>query len=141
MALVLVAGLWVAIYGYREFNRGQVHLAGANPDFRIRAADLFADFERDETAAGRRYNGKIVSVLGLVKTITGENGTSAVLLVADSINSLSAIRCSMDSSFPLPAISKGASIELTGICIGFNRDELLGSDLILNRCIIKKLNN
>jgi hypothetical protein len=31
----------------------------------------------------------------------------------------------------------GSKVTVKGVCTGFNADELLGSDVILNRCSIK----
>jgi hypothetical protein len=50
----------------------------------------------------------------------------------------------MDSAFSVTAtpVTKGEKITLQGVCSGYNKDELLGSDVILVRCsLIKKINH
>ena len=53
---------------------------------------------------------------------------------------MSSVRFSMDSIHNAQAASlvKGTKAVLKGICTGYNADEMLGSDLILNRAVIEK---
>ena len=53
---------------------------------------------------------------------------------------MSSVRFSMDSLHNEKAATlvKGQTAVLKGICTGYNADEMLGSDLILNRAVIDK---
>ncbi|MBD0377834.1 MAG: hypothetical protein ICV51_19680, partial [Flavisolibacter sp.] len=59
--------------------------------------------------------------------------------------SQSSVRCSMDTAFvtKLSTITAGSTITVKGACTGFNADETglgLGSDVVLNRCVLETTN-
>jgi hypothetical protein len=55
---------------------------------------------------------------------------------------MSAVRCAMDTLFTneLMTLKKDQTITIKGMFTGFQKDDtgLLGSDIILNRCVIEK---
>ena len=73
---------------------------------------------------------------GIIKGIEKE-GNEATIILGDT-SSMSSVRCSMDTTNTANIAShkEGQLIKITGACTGFNKDELLGSDVILNRCVI-----
>jgi len=66
------------------------------------------------------------------------NGFYTVILGEEFL--MSSVRCSMDSlhQMDVASLTTGTLVTMKGNCSGFNRDELLGSDVILNRCVIEK---
>lgn len=138
LAIIIASG---AYYAWKEFNRKNKDLSKAKPDFTITAVELISAFESNDSAASRKYNGKILEVNGRVKKIEKDDKGYYTVILGDT-SGLSSVRCSMDTMHQLDAASvkEGASAMLRGACTGFNKDELgLGSDVILNRCaVIKK---
>ncbi len=125
-----------AWYVYKELNRKSTNLAEVKADIKISAPALIGVFEKDSGSANKKYLGKILAVNGTIKNIEREDDDATVIL-GDAGN-MSSVRCSMDTTHvrKLATYKAGASITVTGACTGFNKDELLGSDVILNRCVI-----
>jgi hypothetical protein len=63
--------------------------------------------------------------------------------VLGEAGSMSSVRCSIDSTHSEEAakVQKGQSLSVKGICSGFMSDEMLGSDVQLDRCVIAYKNN
>jgi hypothetical protein len=131
--LVIVA---VGIYAYSEFNRKHPEMTDASSAFSIKAVELVSEFENDDSAASKKYLGKVITVDGTLKEIN-DAGNSITIVLGDTA-SMSSVRCAMDTGFSLNTESmlKGSFLTVKGNCTGFNRDELLGSDVVLNRCIV-----
>lgn len=137
--LIIVPVLLIAgIYAYQEYTRTNKDMLRVKPDHELLAIDLLNEYEAAEDIATKRYNGKVLEVTGFIKTVEkDENGYYTVVL-GDSA-SLSSVRCSMDTVHQQDAagLKSGTSTIIRGACTGFNKDELgLGSDVILNRCVI-----
>ncbi len=140
LLLVVVLGIGAAIYGYKEFNRKSESIANKTADFKVKPLDIISAFTDDEKAATLKYGGKIVQVAGIVKKLDKDGQGNYTVVIGDN-SSLSSVRCSIDSLFTkdVAALQLNTPAFLKGICTGFNADEMgLGSDVILNRCVIVK---
>jgi hypothetical protein len=128
----------LGIYAYYQYNRTNKTLVKIKPDFIVTAESVIKEFSDHETDANKKYLGKILLVNGMVKRVEKDDKGYYTLLVGDSV-SPSSVRCSMDSVYSkaAAAYARGMQIKIKGNCTGFNADELLGSDLILNRCVIE----
>jgi len=134
---VAVLALAAGLYGYKEYNRRNKDLANVRADMKMNSADLINAFKKNETEANKNFLDKVIQVEGTVKeVIKDEKGYYTLVLGKD--DEMSSVRCSMDTVHQQESgsVSKGNGISLKGICTGFNADELLGSDVILNRCVI-----
>lgn len=133
---VLVVVAVAAWYAYKEFNRKNKNLAEVEADVTISAPALLEAFEKDSSSANKQYLGKILAVTGNIKSIEKEDNNATVIL-GDAGN-MSSVRCSMDTTYAakMASYTKGQSITIKGAYTGFNKDDLLGSDIILNRCVI-----
>jgi hypothetical protein len=137
LILFLLAAIaaWVA---YDQYMRTNKDLIEVKADIKISAIELIQEYEKDDSAADRKYLGKILEVTGIVKEVTkDENGFYTIALGQEE--SLSSVRCSMDSVHKTDAanVASGSSATIRGACIGFNPDEMgLGSDVKLNRGVI-----
>jgi len=134
--IVLIAAGW---YGYKLYTGKIPSLTEVKTDASISATDLIAAFEKDSASANKQYLGKILEVQGMVKSV---DTTAATLAIGDTA-STSSVRCSMDSAFvkTISGLNQGSSITIKGACTGFMPDETglgLGSDVVLNRCVLKK---
>ena len=136
--LVLIAG--GGYYAYTEYNRKNKDLKHEKAAFSLAANDLIAEFAANEKASNSKYLGKVVEVSGTIKDIVKDEKGYYTIVLGDT-SSMSSVRCSMDSAHNADAglVSTGNPVSMKGICTGYMADELLGSDVILNRAVLKKL--
>lgn len=132
LAIVLLAGGW---YAYRAYTGKVKSLTEVKTEARVNAKDLIAAFEKDSATANDQYLGKIIEVTGNIRSVEKDGSVSLIL---GENGTMSAVRCSMDSAFAQQAamMNEGGTVTVKGACTGFITDELIGSDVILNRCIL-----
>ncbi|HUR12074.1 MAG TPA: hypothetical protein VM012_11920 [Flavitalea sp.] len=133
---ILIVIVLLAWYAYHEYNRTSTPTSELKSDYNLSASVLINEFEQNDSISEKKYLGKTITVTGMLKKVEPEN---SMLLLGDSTSSLS-IRCSLDSTVLGTAASLRpyTVVSIKGNCIGFNRDELLGSDVLLNHAIILK---
>jgi uncharacterized protein (DUF1330 family) len=134
--VVLTAG--AGFYGYKEYTRTNKDMSTIKADVSINASDLIKEYEANESASNKKYLGKVLEVTGNVKN-NEKNAAATYTIVLGDTTGMSSVRCTMDSSHIADAanLMSGSSVTLRGACTGFNKDEMgLGSDVILNRCVI-----
>jgi hypothetical protein len=138
LAIVVFLALSGGLYAYREFTRKVKDLTYVKAGVQLDAAGLITAFEKDEAQGNEKYLDKIIAVKGKVKTVE-KNGNGYYTVILGEDNSMSSVRCSMDSVHQqdVASLSAGTIITMKGACSGFNKDELLGSDVILNRCVVE----
>jgi hypothetical protein len=138
--IILIVAAGVAWYGYKEFSRTNKDLGKVRPDITVTMSAIISEYETSDSAANGKYLGKVVEVSGTVKEVNKDDGGYYTVVLGDAGN-LSAVRCSMDTTHQEDAaqLAAGSSAIVRGACTGFNKDEMgLGSDVILNRCVIVK---
>jgi hypothetical protein len=137
IALVILGGAW---FGYAEYTRKVKDLANVKAQVTLQSSELIMAFEKNETAANAELLDKIIAVKGNVKKIEKDDHGHYTIVLGDA-GSMSSVRCSMDSVHvnEITGLKEGSGVTLKGACTGFNADELLGSDVILNRCVIEKI--
>ncbi len=135
IAVALSSGGW---YAYSEYNRKVKDLSKVSADMQLKTADLVSQFEKDESGANALYLDKVIAVNGTLKAIEKDEANNFSLVLGDE-SSMASVRCSMDEDHQqkIEGLLTGAKITVKGACTGFNADELLGSDVILNRCVIQ----
>src|SRR6185436_3734097 len=132
VTLILVAIVGGGWYGYKEYTRGVKDLSHVNADIKMSAPALVNAFEKDEPKANTLFLDKIISVTGTLKKVEIDDKGYYSVVLGES-QSLSSVRCSMDSTHQADAsaLAEGSIVSVKGACTGFNSDELLGSDVIL----------
>ncbi|HEX2606058.1 MAG TPA: hypothetical protein VHK91_01720 [Flavisolibacter sp.] len=132
--IAVVAGGW---YAYKEYHRTNADLTGRTPDFEMSAGDLISRFEKD-TVASKKYIDKVIAVDGKVKSID-KDGNPVVIALGDA-GQMSSVQCSMDSTYvkDYQSIREGDALSIKGMCTGGRTEELFGTDVILNRCVLNK---
>lgn len=135
LLLIVIVVLAAAWYGYKLYTGKVKSLTEVKADVTLTATDLIAAFDKDSAAANKQYLGKVVEVSGTVKSVEKEDNIATVILGKEG--SLASVRCSMDSAFVPQAttIANGTAVTVKGHCTGYMADELIGSDVILNRCV------
>ena len=135
--LVILAA--IAWYIYKEYNRTHKDTAKMKADFSLRTNALLKEFAADEKGSNAKYWDKVIRIEGLVKEIRRDEKGFYSIALGDTA-SLSSVRCSIDSTHgaEAAALKTGSPAVIKGICSGYNADEMLGSDVILVRCVIDK---
>jgi hypothetical protein len=118
----------------KEYNRKPQSIVSVKADYEIVDTLLVNEFESNGQLADKKYKGKIVLVSGLVKKVVQME--AAFTISFGSSLSPSSILCSIDSTQNAGMIKEGKQALIKGLYVGFNHDDLLGSDVILNRCIL-----
>jgi hypothetical protein len=136
--IVVVVIIGVMFFAYREYNRKQKDVADISAAYTLTSEEIILAFSSDEKASNAKYLDKVLAVQGTVKSIDKDDHGFRTVVLGDT-TSMSSVRCSMDSSHNEEAakLQAGNRVIVKGICTGFNADELLGSDVILNRGTIK----
>lgn len=133
--LVVFVGI-AAVYLYREYNRRPVYAANAKAEHIVSAPGLIKEFETDEQAASEKYSNKVTQVQGVLTSFDVYNGVTTISLGGSS--NASNVRCTMDNTDPniMTPIPIGTLVTVKGICVGFNKVELIGSDVLMNKAIV-----
>ena len=139
LGFIVIAILGGAWYGYSEYNRKVKDLSKVKAQLTMQTQELITAFEQNETAANSKYLDKIIAVKGKVKALEKDDSGLYSIVLGDE-GSMSSVRCSMDSVHvkQVTKVKEGSEVIVKGACTGFSSDELLGSDVILNRCVIEK---
>lgn len=137
LVLIVIASA-ATIYAYKEFNRKNKSLHEMDVLASFKSDDILKLFSTDEKKAAALYNGKPIGIEGNINSVDKDE-KGFYMIVLGTEGSSSSVRCSIDSteSSMASVLQKNDTVTIKGICTGYNADELgLGSDLILNRCII-----
>ncbi len=138
LPLILILGSIGAYYAYREYNRKTENVDKLEVVFELTTDALIQEFTENENAATQKYAGKVLQVEGLLKTTDVDDKGYYTVVLGNPVLP-SSVRCSIDTLYSVDKNNLQINTPLTvkGICTGFNADELgLGSDVLLNRCII-----
>lgn len=123
-----------AFYAYTAYTRKTPNLHSVSTAYEITDSLLMNEFIKNEQLANSKYLGKIVAVTGRVKQIDRDGST--IIIELGGTNNVSSVKCAMDSTEKSSEINLSETVTLKGACIGFNKDDLIGSDVILNRCVL-----
>jgi hypothetical protein len=129
--VIISIAFWFFI---KEYNRKPQSIVSVKADYEIVDSLLVSEFESNGQLADKKYQGKIILVSGLVKKSAQKE--AAYTISFGSSLSPSSILCSIDSTQNMGIVTEGKQVLIKGLYVGFNHDELLGSDVILNRCIL-----
>lgn len=134
IAVFFAVATW---YGFKQYTRQNDDLAHATADVHITCTDLIRSFVTNEKLANQKFLDKIVAVTGKVKDINKDEKGYYTLVLGEE-NTMSSVRCSMDTvhARDIAVIKAGNQVTIRAACTGFNADDLLGSDVILNRGVL-----
>ena len=124
-----VVGMIAAFLGYKFiYNKQHPNYENMDADFKIGAKALYDAYKTDATAAGQKYNGKVVEISGAVSNVEEvDTLVVAVFAFSEGMFGQEGIRVTM-----LPKFNEGlknyASVEeivLKGFCSGFNDTDVI----------------
>ncbi|MEO6001282.1 MAG: hypothetical protein ABIN89_30805 [Chitinophagaceae bacterium] len=134
--LLILSAVWVL----KEYNRKVESLKNTKPDIEVTAEQLIKEFEAGDSLPSKKYSGKLIAVVGVINQVDKDDHGFFTLVLGSS-NSMSSVRCAMDSVFAsdIHSLQKGQATTVKGMFTGYQKDEtgLLGSDIILNRCVVE----
>jgi tRNA_anti-like len=133
---IFIVGLILAVigggYGYYLWNKP--HATVGKPDIATTAAELAAEFGKDEDAATKKFMGDasktlVIQVSGTISEV--KNDTSGISLALDTGDPINGVSCVLDkfTKQPRTDFKVGEQITLKGICTG----KL--SDVVVDRCV------
>jgi hypothetical protein len=141
--IILLVAAGVGLYAWKQYTRTNKDLLNVTADVTVTADGLVKEYETNDSAANKKYLGKIIEITGNIKKIEKDEKGYYTIVLGDT-STMSSVRCAMDSVH-VNADDKlitGLVTTLRGACTGFNKDDMgLGSDVILNRCVIIKQKN
>jgi hypothetical protein len=135
---ILVIFSVTGIYMYTEFNRKNKDLLNERTAFTIDAASLIQAYKQNENLFQQQYTDKVITVRGTIKTI--DDHGNPVVIALDAGEGLSSVQCSMDSTHAqlYTSIKEGQRVALKGIVTGGRTEDLFGTDIVLNRCVLEE---
>lgn len=121
------------LFSLKEYNRKQQSLLSVIANYETADTKLLYEFGSNEVQANKKYKGKVVLVNGFVKKIE-KKGSSYTISLGDSVSPSSVI-FSLDSLHNPTNIIENKKAKIKGLYVGFNHDELLGTDVIFTHSI------
>ncbi|MDA8692839.1 OB-fold putative lipoprotein [Saprospiraceae bacterium] len=119
----------IAIIAYFVvLNLPKASIKGNDAAFTITAIDLYADFEKNENQANRKYIGKTIVVEGTISEIDKDKNGATVLFI-NSANDMNGILCTLEQG-QKGDFQENQTIKIKGLCTGFLQD------VVLNKCVI-----
>lgn len=129
--IILILLVFVAaagIYAWYVFNKPHRNVAD-EAAISVTAAQLFAEYEKDEKAANDKYLNKTVAVKGIVSEVK-KNQAGKTVLILQSEDPLFGINCTAKEDH-VQAVA-GTEIIFKGICTGYVSDVIINDGMILN---------
>jgi hypothetical protein len=133
IALILFAVAIIAAFIVWKwvFKKSDINVSSQKAIIEIEAAVLTHEFENNEEVSNANYLGKIITVSGIVNSITNDEKNVNVYLKNE--DELSGVMCSLDkSTFDADQIKTGNRVKIKGICAGYLMD------VQLNKCSLEK---
>jgi len=126
----LITLIIIAIIGYFiVMNMPKASIKGNDAAFTVTAVNLYAEFEKNETQANKKYIGKTIAVEGLISEIdTDKNG--ATVLFISSANAMNGILCTLEPG-QKGDFQENQTIKIKGLCTGFLQDVVLNKSVII----------
>ena len=125
IAVLILSGMLI---GYMLYNKPQRSVKNEEA-IEVTAAQLFQEFEGNETSANIKYLNKAVLATGTISEISS-NQEGKTVLILETDNPMFGVSCTLEES-PQELI-KGSSVSVKGICTGYL------SDVVITRGIISK---
>ena len=135
VVIIIAGSIYFAI---KEFNRTKKDVAKIEAAYTLSSNEIISAFSTDEKAANTKFLDKPIAINGTVKSIDKDEQGFYTIVLGDAA-SMSSVRCRLDSIHNKEGsvLSTGMPITVKGICTGFIADEMMGSDVMLNRCTTK----
>lgn len=130
LAAIITGGL---VYKY-VINKPHPDYASMDAEYNLTCRQVFDSYRSNPYEASEKYNGKVVSVTGVLDKLENSDSlTIAVFVLDQGMFGDEGIRCTLLPESEQPGNSDiGKTITVKGFVAGFN-----DTDLILDKCIIQ----
>ncbi len=129
LGIMALAG---AAFGYYLFNKPHPSILNEKPDFIVESAAIISEFETNEDAANKKFNGKVIEVVGIVseKSKDEQGKLNITLHGAD----MAGIGCVFEKAAQEKAakLSEGQQVKIKGICTGILMDVVLVDCVVID---------
>jgi hypothetical protein len=134
MIIITISALIV----WQYINKPNIDYSELKPDVTLSYTALLKEANTNDTATFKKYSHTLIAVTGFVKEIKNDS-LGFVVQIGDT-TSLSSIVCQMDNRYnkDCSTIKKGQLINLKGKITGCSNDELLGTTVEMNFCVLQK---
>lgn len=122
IGLMALAGVAFGIY---LFNKPHQSVLNEKPDFQVQSSEIINEFEKNEDAANKKFNGKVVEVVGVVSEKSkDEQGKLNITLQGQDI---AGIGCVFEKAAQAKAatLAEGQEVKIKGICTGILMDVVM----------------
>jgi hypothetical protein len=132
--LLIIGGI---SYGLLQFNKKHSNLNKVKPEFVLGSADLYSEFDKDETAATAKFINKVIEVSGNVAELEFGSSDSTLSITLRPDDKFSGVICTFPSIKNQASVNvkKGDQISVRGECSGMMMDVLLNNCVIVKRII------
>lgn len=124
--------LAIAIIAYVAFlNVPQDSTKGKEATLQVGATSLFAEYEKNEKQADKKFIGKIMDIEGQIMGLEKDEAGKGVVIL-DSGNGMDGIMCTLEDSetSKMAGLKEGQKIKIRGKCAG----KLM--DVVFNKCLL-----
>ena len=85
----------------------------------------------------KQYTDKVITVQGIIKKIDANE--NPVVIALGNSGEFSSVQCSMDSTHAqlYTSIKEGQKVAVKGMVTGGRSEDMFGTDVILNRCVLE----
>lgn len=120
----IIAGVLLLLiigWGFYKYNKPHAGIADQKADYVMTAADLFNSFQKDESAANKKYLGKVIAVKGMISAIQAGSGNTNIQI---DVSPMGGVNCSFSKTDgqTLKTLKKGDTLTIKGRCTGFLMD-------------------
>jgi hypothetical protein len=131
--VLFIIAVLIVFYIYPKLTNKideKTHIKYSDPAVSITASRLYKIYEQNESAANKKFKGKIVSVAGEIGSV-GKDMIGKFNICLKTKNSLCSIQCFFDKAHKKKVVAqeKGAQITITGRCDGKT------GRVILRKCV------
>lgn len=128
-----------ACIAYYFYNKPHKNIAESNADIMITDTEIFNAFEKDESAAIKKFvtGDPVVELSGIIYEMTVNADTTATIIFKDPKYS-GDVSCTLikEESSKLKLFKTGDKIKVKGQCSGMQ--QLIDKEVVMLRCIITK---
>ena len=120
----IIAGILLLLiigWGFYKYNKPHAGIADQKTDYILTAAELFNSFQKDESAANKKYLGKVIEVKGRISVIQAGSGNTNIQIDASPMGGVNCSFSSADEQV-LKTLKKGDTLTVKGRCTGFLMD-------------------
>ena len=120
----IIAGILLLLiigWGFYKYNKPHAGIADQKTDYTLTAVDLFNSFQKDESAANKKYLEKVSEVKGMISVIQVGSANTNIQIDASPMGGVNCSFSSADEQV-LKTLKKGDTLTVKGRCTGFLMD-------------------